>query len=80
MDLIDRLFGKKEKSEIRFDELEKWLDLRSGEVSEEVGKSAASLYSEIEDALSEIKKSSELIEDAEPEGRFLRPDRGRGRR
>lgn len=72
MKWIERLFGKKEPftPEIRFDELAGWLESRSKEVSREVGKQVAPIYSEIEDALSEIKKSTAWLDESQPEGRF----------
>jgi chromosome segregation ATPase len=70
--LIDRLFGKKQTSPsgIPFDELPEWLESRSKKISEEMGKDASSLYSEIGGALSAIKKSTTALEEATPEGRF----------
>ncbi len=72
MKLIERLFGKKEtvSPQITFDELSGWLDRELKELSYEIGKSTASVYSEIEDALEEIKKSTDLLQDAKPEGKF----------
>ncbi|MCX9010438.1 MAG: hypothetical protein OIN66_04865 [Candidatus Methanoperedens sp.] len=72
MKWIERLFGKKEPftPEIRFDELAGWLESRSKDISREVEKQVAPVYSEIEDALSEIKKSTAWLEKSQPEGRF----------
>ena len=72
MKWIERLFGKKESLPpgIRFDELAGWLETRSKEISGEVEKQVAPLYSDIEYALREIKKSTSELEEAEPEGRF----------
>lgn len=72
MNWIDRLFGKKEEapSQIKFDELPEWLDAKSKKISAEIGKDASSLYSAIGEALDEIKESTALLEEAEPEGRF----------
>ncbi|MDP2844877.1 MAG: cell surface protein, partial [Candidatus Methanoperedens sp.] len=72
MNWIDRLFGKKEESpsQITFDELPEWLESRSHKISEGISKQASSLYSDIEKALREIKESTTLLEEAEPEGRF----------
>lgn len=72
MTWIDRLFGKKEESpsQIIFDELPEWLAAKSKKISAEIGKNASSLYSDIEEALDEIKESTALLEEAEPEGRF----------
>ncbi|MCX9024704.1 MAG: hypothetical protein OIN85_01245 [Candidatus Methanoperedens sp.] len=72
MKLIDRLFGKKQTtpSGIPFDELPEWLESRSKKISEEMGKDASSLYSEIAKALSAIKESTTVLEEATPEGRF----------
>jgi hypothetical protein len=70
--LIDRLFGKKQTSPsgIPFDDLPEWLESRSKKISEEMGKDASSLYSEIGEALSAIKESTTALEEATPEGRF----------
>lgn len=72
MNWIDRLFGKKEGSSplIKFEELPAWLDARSQKISEGIGRQASSLYSDIEEALREIKESTASLEEAEPEGRF----------
>lgn len=72
MKLIERLFGKKEpfSPEIGFDELAGWLESRSKEISGEVERHVAPVYSDIEDALREIKKSAAGLEEAEPEGRY----------
>jgi chromosome segregation ATPase len=70
--LIERLFGKKEpfSPEIGFDELAGWLESRSKEISGEVERHVAPVYSDIEDALREIKKSAAGLEEAQPEGRY----------
>ncbi len=72
MNWIDRLFGKKEESSpgIKFEELPVWLEARSQKISEGIGRQASSLYSDIEEALREIKESTASLEEAEPEGRF----------
>ncbi len=72
MKLIERLFGKKQTppSGIPFDDLPEWLESRSRKISEEMGKDASSLYSEIGKALSAIKESTTELEEATPEGRF----------
>lgn len=72
MKWIDRLFGQKEGSppQIKFEELPEWLSVNSGKISAEIGKNASSLYSQIQDALDEIKESTALLEETEPEGRF----------
>ena len=72
MRLIEKIFGRKEESpsEIKFGDLPGWLDQISGKMNETVGRRASSVYSEIEDALSEIKRSAKRLEEAEPEGRF----------
>ncbi len=72
MNWIGRLFGKKEESpsQITFDELPGWLEFRSEKISEGISEQASSLYSDIEEALREIKESTALLEEAEPEGRF----------
>jgi DNA repair exonuclease SbcCD ATPase subunit len=69
---IERLFGKKEpfSPEIGFDELAGWLESRSKEISREVERQVAPVYSDIEDALREIKKSAAGLEEAQPEGRY----------
>jgi hypothetical protein len=70
--LIDKLFGKKQTSPsgITFDDLPVWLESRSKKISEEMGKDASSLYSEMGEALSAIKESTTALEEAMPEGRF----------
>ncbi len=72
MKWIGRLFGKKEESpsQITFDELPEWLDKKSKKISEGISEQASSLYSDIEEALHEIKESTALLEEAVPEGRF----------
>ncbi|MDD5473817.1 MAG: hypothetical protein PHU34_06670 [Candidatus Methanoperedens sp.] len=71
MNWIDRLFGKKESSpRIKFEELPLWLEAKSKKISEGIGRQASSIYSDIDGALSKIKESTTLLEEAEPEGRF----------
>ncbi len=72
MNWIKSIFGKKERSspEIHFEELQDWLAERSEKLSEELSSESASLYSDIEEALSKIKKSAGLLQEASPEGRF----------
>lgn len=72
MKWIEKLFGKRESSspEIGFDALPAWLDARYRNISDEIGRYASDLYPEINDALSEIKESTVLLEEAEPEGRY----------
>ena len=72
MNWIGRLFGKKEESpsQITFDELPEWLAAKSRKISDGIGEQASSLYSDIDEALREIKESTALLEEAEPEGRF----------
>ncbi len=72
MNWINRLFGKKQQSatEIWFDELPVWLESISGRLSDDLGRQAYSLYSDIRNALEEIKRSTSLLEEARPEGRF----------
>ncbi|MCZ7358225.1 MAG: hypothetical protein O8C66_14970 [Candidatus Methanoperedens sp.] len=72
MNWIERLFGKKEytSTEEKFDELPLWLEAQSRKISQEVEKDAASVFSDIEAALRKIKKSTDLLEQAELEGRF----------
>ncbi|VVB96570.1 Uncharacterised protein [uncultured archaeon] len=73
MNWIEKVFGKKQQQaspEIRFDELGTWLDTGSGKISGKLGSYAASLYPDIEEVLSEIRKSASILEKAEPEGRF----------
>jgi DNA repair exonuclease SbcCD ATPase subunit len=69
---IERLFGKKEpfSPEIGFDELAGWLESRSKQISGEVEKQVVPIYSDIEDALREIKKSASGLEGAQLEGRY----------
>ncbi|MCZ7399385.1 MAG: hypothetical protein O8C62_06845 [Candidatus Methanoperedens sp.] len=69
---IDRLFGKRQTSPsgITFDDLPEWLESRSKKISEEMGRDASSLYSEIREALSAIKENMTVLEEATPEGRF----------
>ncbi len=70
--MIGKLLRKKEPHslEIGFDELTAWLELRYGKLSDDLGKHAASVYPNVEHALGEIKKSTVLLEEAKPEGRF----------
>ncbi len=72
MKWIERLFGKKEQysPEIRFEELPVWLDAMSEELSQDIGSMTSSLFSEIEQALRKIKKSTAVLEEATAEGRF----------
>lgn len=73
MNWIEKIFGKKQQQaspEIRLDELGAWLDTESEKLSGELGSSAASLYPDIKEVLSEIRKSASILEKAEPEGRF----------
>ncbi len=72
MKWIDRLFGKRQTtlSEITFDELPEWLESWSRKISEGTGSEASSLYPEIKKALSAIKESTTILEEATPEGRF----------
>ncbi|GFO96743.1 hypothetical protein ig2599ANME_0933 [groundwater metagenome] len=70
MNWIEKLFGKKVQDpiEIRFEELSAWLASSRDRLSE--GMHAASVYSDIEEALDGIRKSASELENAEPEGRF----------
>ncbi len=71
MNWIDRLFGKKEEiSEVRFEELPSLLDSKAKKLSDEIKKHASSIFSDIGEALEEIKESTAYLEEAEPEGRF----------
>ncbi len=71
MKWIDRLFGQKEESPyVKFEELAEWLEVKSKKLSSELGKNASSLYSQIQDALEEIKESTALLEEAQPDGRL----------
>ncbi len=73
MKWIKKILGKKQQQaspEIRFEELGAWLDTESERLSGELGSYAASLYPDIEEVLSEIRKSASILEKAEPEGRF----------
>lgn len=72
MNWINRLFGKKEVSSprITFEELPAWLEARSQKISEEMSGEASALYSDIDEALREIRESTASLEEAEPEGRF----------
>ncbi|SNQ59721.1 coiled-coil domain-containing protein [Candidatus Methanoperedens nitratireducens] len=72
MKWIERIFGKKEpfSPEIGFDELAEWLEPKSKEISGEVKRQVAPIYSDIEDALRDIKKSAAGLEEAQPEGRY----------
>jgi len=69
---IKRLFGKKENTltEIGFDELPGWLDARSQKISESICGDASSIFSQMDKALSDIRKSTAKLEEAKPEGRF----------
>lgn len=70
MKWIEKLIGKKEESlpEIKFEELEAWLDSKSRELSGP-GQPEA-LFSKINDALRRVEKSATLLEEAIPEGRY----------
>ncbi|VVB88851.1 Uncharacterised protein [uncultured archaeon] len=70
MNWIEKIFGKKEQEsfDIRFEELTAWLG--SGEEKLSVGGHAESIFSEINEALSRIKKRASELQKAEPEGRF----------
>ncbi len=72
MNLIKKLFGKKERSfqEIGFDDLPSWIKARYERISGDLRKNALSIYSDIEKTQKEIKKSVVSLEKAEPEGRF----------
>lgn len=72
MNWIDRFFGKGEESvtEIEFDKLPEWLESKSQKTYNEISIHASSMYSDIRDALEEIKESTAFLEDATPEGRF----------
>ncbi|NJD77823.1 MAG: hypothetical protein FIB08_12130 [Candidatus Methanoperedens sp.] len=73
MSWIEKIFGKKQQQaspEIKFGELGAWLDAESGKLSEKLGSYAASLYPDIREVLSEIRKSASILEKADPEGRF----------
>lgn len=72
MNWIDRLFGKKEQlsPEIGFEELAEWVEERFSKIYGEVGMHAGSVYSDINAALGDIKKSASLLEKAQPEGRY----------
>ncbi|PWB51665.1 MAG: hypothetical protein C3F06_10130 [Candidatus Methanoperedenaceae archaeon] len=72
MNLIEKLFGKKEKSfgSITQDMLPEWLESRSRNISEKLEKDASSLYPEIEKTLRKIRESTSRLEKAQPEGRY----------
>lgn len=72
MNFLERLLGKKEVSspEIKFEDLPVWLGSRSEKTYRNISKYAASLYPDINDALSDIRKSTDELEKADPEGRF----------
>lgn len=70
MNWLEKIFGKKEQEsfDIRFEELTAWLG--SGEQKLSVGGHAESIFSEINETLSRIKKRASELQNAEPEGRF----------
>lgn len=71
MSWLDRLFGKKEETpRVRLEEFPEWLDSKAKKLSDEIEKHASSVFSDIRRALEEIKESTALLEEAEPEGRF----------
>ncbi len=72
MKWIDRLFGQKEETstQIKFEELPDWLDVKSKKISAELGKNASSIYSQMQEALEDIKESTASLEGAQPHGRF----------
>lgn len=72
MNFIDLLFGKKEKTpqEIAFEGLSGWLEPGSEKVLRDAAKNAAPVFSRIEKALAEIKKSNDELEKAQPVGKF----------
>jgi hypothetical protein len=72
LNLIEKLFGKKENSSgsITHDMLPEWLESRSRNVSEKLENDASSLYPEIQKTLRKIKESTSQLEEAKPEGRY----------
>jgi hypothetical protein len=72
LNLIKKLFGKKEKSpgSITPDMLPEWLESRSRNISEKLEKDASSFYPEIEKTLRKIRESTSRLEKAQPEGRY----------
>ena len=70
MKFIEKIFGKREygQAEIRFEELDAWLESHKRKFS--VGGHAESVFSQIEEVISMIKKRASQLQDAEPEGRF----------
>ncbi len=72
MNLIEKIFGKKERSSgsITQDMLPEWLESRSRNISEKLEKDASSLYPEIEKILRKIRESTSRLEEAKPEGRY----------
>jgi len=72
LNLIERLFGKKERSSgsITQDMLPEWLESRSRNISEKLEKDAWSLYPDLEKTLRKIRESTSRLEAAKPEGRY----------
>lgn len=72
MNWINRLFGEKKENphEIAFEELQVWLESRSEKVLMGAVKNAAPVFSRIEKALAEIKKSNDELEKTQPVGKF----------
>ena len=72
MSLLDKIFGKKERSasEIEFNDLPAWLESKHKKISEDISRSTISTYSGIEKAQKDISESLSSLEKATPEGRF----------
>lgn len=72
MSWVKKLFGKKETTsqELVLEDIPAWLEERSGQMDQELGSNASSIFSEIKSSLSNIKKSVKSLEEVEPEGRF----------
>ena len=72
MNLIHKLFGKRQdlRSEIDFETLQPWLEGIDGKMQTDVCAHVPSVYSDIENLLSEMDESIELLKEAKAEGTF----------
>ena len=77
MKWIKKLFGKQESthektasSEVSFNELPAWLEVRSQKISSEIERDVSDLLKELEASVSELKESNARLLDAKVEGDF----------
>jgi hypothetical protein len=72
LSLLDKIFGKKERStgEIKFNDLPAWLESKHKNISDDISRNTVSIYSDIEKAQKDIRESLSALEKATPEGRF----------